>query len=128
MDNDLFFSDICLITDDVPKLVKFYEVLFETKAEGDEIHSVINLPRLGIAIYSKTAAQNDMGFDFTTAGTGLFTIGFNCDDAELEYERIRSLNICSPTKPHIWPWGAKSFRLTDLDGNIIVIRSWSKQD
>lgn len=127
MDNGLFFTDICLITDDVPKLVKFYEVLFGTKAEGDEIHSGINLPGLGIAIYSKNAAQKDMGFEFTMAGTGLFTIGFNCDDAGREYERIRSLNICIPTKPHIWPWGAKSFRLTDPDGNIIMIRSWAKQ-
>lgn len=50
MDNGLHFTDICLITDDVPKLVKFYEVLFDTKAEGDEIHSGINLSGLGMLV------------------------------------------------------------------------------
>jgi uncharacterized glyoxalase superfamily protein PhnB len=122
------FTDICLITDDVLRLAGFYETLFGAKAEGDKIHSGILLPGLNLTIYSKAAAISDMGFDFTDAGTGLNTIGFNCDEAEEEYKRIKTLGICNPTEPHIWPWGAKSFRFTDPDGHIIIIRSWPKEN
>jgi len=124
----LEFADVCLITDDVPALAAFYEKLFDVKAQGDEIHSFIAISGLGIAIYNKTAAINDMDFNFNDAGTGLYTIGFNCDDAETEYERISVLGICSPTKPIIQPWGAKSFRFGDSDGNIIMVRSWPKEE
>lgn len=117
------FTDLCLISENVAGLVKFYEKLFGTEAEGDAIHSFLELPSLGLAVYSKTAAIDDMGFDFTEAGTGLYTIGFDCEDAQKEYERIAALGICEPTEPQIWPWGAKSFRFADPDGHVIIIRS-----
>ena len=120
------FSDICLITRDVLKLAKFYETIFNVKSEGDAIHSFVNMAGLGLAIYSKNAAETDMGFDFTGSGTGLMTIGFNVDDVDAEYVRITALNICDVTTPHLWPWGAKSFRFKDTDGNIIIIRSMPK--
>ena len=32
------FSDICIITENVSRLARFYETVFQTKAEGDDIH------------------------------------------------------------------------------------------
>ena len=122
------FTDVCFFSDNVLDLANFYEKLFQVKAEGDNVHCFINANGLGIAIYSKFAAENDMGFNLSGCGRGLFSIGFNCDDADIEYKRIKELNICKPTKPKLWPWGAKSFRLNDIDGNLIVIRSWQKVD
>lgn len=124
----MIFKDICLMTDDVLNLCSFYEKIFGVPYEGDEIHSTLNLPGICLAIYNKTAAENTMGFNFSSAGTGSYTLGFNCEDADIEYERIKSHNICNPSKPQTWPWGAKSFRFTDPDGNIIMIRSWPKND
>ena len=120
------FGDICLITKNVPELVKFYETVFDTKAEGDATHSSLDAAGLGLAIYDKGAAQADMGFDFTGAGTGMVTLGFNVDDADTEYARILRLGVCGVTEPHLWPWGAKSFRFPDPDGNILVFRSFPK--
>jgi uncharacterized glyoxalase superfamily protein PhnB len=120
------FTDICIITEKVFDVAKFYETVFNTKAEGDHIHSFIHAPGLGIAIYDKSTAETDMGFNFTNTGTGLITIGFDVDDVDAEYERIKALNISSATEPQVWPWGAKSFRFKDIDGNIIVFRSWPK--
>jgi predicted enzyme related to lactoylglutathione lyase len=117
------FTDICVITDNVPNAVRFYEAVFQTKAEGDSIHSYIHAPGLGIAIYNKQEAENMMGFDFTNSGTGMTTIGFDVEDADTEYERIKALNIGNVTKPQLWPWGAKSFRFPDTEGNILVFRS-----
>lgn len=101
----LKFTDVCFITDNVQALASFYEKLFDVKAEGDETHSIIVLPKFGIAIYSKTAAMNDHPeLDCTDYINDRFYIGFNCDDAATEYERIKSLGICTtPTKPIFWP-------------------------
>lgn len=121
------FTDICFITHDVLKLRRFYESVFNVESEGDEVHSFLTIGGLGIAIYARSSAESDMGFDFTEAGTGLFTIGFTVDDADAEFQRISALDLCDVTPPQVWPWGATSFRVTDLDGNIIVIRSWPPQ-
>ena len=120
------FTDICIITKNVLDVAKFYETIFNSKAEGDNIHSVINVAGLYITIYDKSEAENVMGFDFLNTGTGLMTIGFDVDDVDAEYDRIKALNINSATKPQIWPWGAKSFRFKDVEGNIIFFRSLPK--
>lgn len=122
----MIFTDICIITKDVSAVAKFYETIFNTKAVGDNIHSYISAAGLGIAIYDKKAAETDMGFNFSNTGTGLITIGFNVEDVDAEYERIKALNINSATEPQLWPWGAKSFRFKDIEGNIIVFRSLAK--
>ncbi len=122
----MVFSDICIITNDVLALVKFYEEVFNAKAEGDNIHSVISIAGLGLVIYDKSAAETVMGFDFSGAGNGLTTINFNVDDVDAEYIRIKELNIKGTTEPQLWPWGAKSFRFYDIDGNIILFRSLPK--
>jgi predicted enzyme related to lactoylglutathione lyase len=123
----MIFTEICLMTKNVPDLVRFYETIFNTKAEGDSTHSFISAAGLGIAIYDINAAETVMGFDFTGTGTGMFTIGFNVDDVDAEHTRIKSLDICGITEPQLWPWGAKSFRFTDPDGNIIIFRSWTSR-
>jgi predicted enzyme related to lactoylglutathione lyase len=121
------FSDICLITDDVLRLAQFYETVFGGTVEGDATHAVVTASGLAIAIYRKSDAESVMGFDFSGAGRGLLTINFNADDADEECARIRSMGLFDVTEPTLWPWGAKSFRLFDSDGNIIVIRSRPKQ-
>jgi len=121
------FTDICLITENVLELRQFYESIFDVESEGDEVHSFLKIDDLDMAIYAKNAAESDMGFDFTGAGIGLFSIGFTVDDADVEFQRISALGLCDMTPPHVWPWGAKSFRFPDIDGNILVIRSWPTQ-
>lgn len=65
-----------------------------------------------------------MGFDFTESGNGMTYIGFNVNDVDKEYTRLKILNIDGMTTPTIWPWGAKSFNIKDVDGNRIMFRSW----
>lgn len=78
------FKDICLFSDNVRQLADFYERLFCVKVDGDEVHSFVNTNGLGIAIYSKTAAENEMNFNLTDCGRGLSYIGFNCDCVDSE--------------------------------------------
>lgn len=121
------FSNICIITENVSRLVRFYETIFQTKAEGDNIHSALSTDGAGIAIYSKKATETDMSFDFSEYwGTGNFTIGYNVGDVDEEYERLKSLKVDFVTIPTTWPWGARSVHFRDPDGNIICFRSLLK--
>ncbi|MGE5604489.1 MAG: VOC family protein [Bacteroidota bacterium] len=117
-------SDICIITEDVPQLIQFYEKVLQVKADGNGIHASLAIGEEGIAIYSKKAAENDMLFDFSKYwGSGNFTIGLNVDDVDKEYERLKSLNIDFVTTPTTYPWGARSVHFRDPDGNIICFRT-----
>lgn len=121
-------SDICIITENVPLLTRFYENVLQVKADGDEIHASLVIGGEGIAIYSKKAAENDMLFDFSKYwGSGNFTIGLNVDDVDKEYERLKFLNIEFVTAPTTYPWGARSFHFRDPDGNIICFRTIPKK-
>lgn len=76
----------------------------------------------GITIYSKSAAEKDMGFDFTKYhGTGMVKITFFVENVDDEYERLNALNINIEfmTLPTTYPWGTRSIHFRDLDGNII---------
>ncbi len=120
------YSDLCLITEDVLRLARFYEVVFETKAEENETHSGLNFAGTGISIYKKQAAIETMGFRFPDhAGTGYTILGFNVADVDAEYERLKNLNlgidfIGAPTSR---PWGARSFHFRDPAGNLLCFRT-----
>lgn len=123
-----FDRGICLITEDVLRLVKFYEMVLQAQAKGDEIHSEIEAGGGALAIYSKAAAIRDMGFNFDKYhGTGMFTFAFNFqspEDVDREFERLKSLDIdiefIIPPTTH--PWGARAMHFRDPDGNIVCFR------
>lgn len=123
-----FASGICLITQDVRKLAIFYEKVLQSKADDmNDIHVSIEVEGGGITIYSKTAAEKDMGFDFTKYhGTGMTKFSFGVDDVDKEYERLKSLklDIEFVTEPTTYPWGARSMHFRDLDGNLVCFGNW----
>ncbi|HYE80970.1 MAG TPA: VOC family protein [Clostridia bacterium] len=117
-------SNICIITEDVPALTRFYEKVLQVKADGNETHASLAIGGEGIAIYSKKAAENDMHFDFSKHwGSGNFSIGLNADDVDEEYERLKLLDLEFVTTPTTYPWGARSVHFRDPDGNIICFRT-----
>lgn len=118
------YSDFALITEDVPALTSFYEAVFGVVAEGDHIHASLNVHGTGIALYSRAAAERDMGFDFSEYnGTGRLTLGFIVQDVDAEYERLKAIgNVRFVTTPTTHPWGARSMHFRDPDGNILCFR------
>lgn len=115
-------SSVCLITEDVQRLAEFYEKVLLVKTEINDIHVNVPWAEGGFVIYSKNAAENQMGFDFTEYnGTGKTIISFFVDNADDEYERLKSLdmNIEFITTPTTYPWGSRSMHFRDSDGNII---------
>lgn len=62
----------------------------------------------GITIYSKSAAEQDMGFDFSTyQGTGMIKLAFVVENVDDEYRKLKSLdnNIEFITVPTTSLWG-----------------------
>lgn len=121
------FTDVCIFTEHVIEMVEFYERVFETETDKDTIHTVLTIDGLTIAFYDKNHAKSVMGFDFSDSGNGMTYIGFNVDNVDEEYSRLKKLGIDSISTPTLWPWGAKSFNFKDIDGNRIMFRSWSNQ-
>lgn len=118
------YTDLCLITEDVPRLVWFYESVFGVAAEGDAVHSGLQLDGTGLAIYAKQAAERDMGFDISRHwGAGNLTIGFDVADVDREYVRMQALGAVFVTTPTTHPWGARSFHFRDPDENIVCFRT-----
>lgn len=120
------FTDIALITEDVLKMIDFYEQVFDIEIEKNEIHTQFSVGNVGITLYSQQAAQKQMGFDFSRYnGTGKTTISFNVDNINYEIDRLRKLNVNFVTEPKVYPWGAKAAHFRDPDGNIIGFRSYN---
>lgn len=117
-----FLSGICLITDDVPRLSRFYQQVLQVEAEPDDEHVVIAFDGGAITLYAKAAAQRDMGFAFAPHhGAGLCKISFLVEDVDAEYARLMALDVGVEmmTPPTTYPWGARSMHFRDLDGNIV---------
>lgn len=123
-----FMNGICLITENVRKLSEFYEKVLQTKIDDmNDIHVEIGVEGGGVTIYSKSAAENDMGFNFVKYhGTGMVKFAFGVDDVDAEYERLKllDLDIEFIAIPTTYPWGSRSMHFRDLDGNIVCFGNW----
>jgi predicted enzyme related to lactoylglutathione lyase len=123
----MVFTDITLITEDVLKLVHFYEQLFGISIEKNKIHTQFEIESLRITLYSQRAAESDMEFNFSQYnGTGKMSIGFNFEDIDHEVIKLKELGVEIVAGPKTYSWGAKAVHFRDPDGNIICFRCWPK--
>ena len=122
-----FANGICLITEDVRTLAEFYQKVLQTKTDINDVHVEITVEGGGITIYSKSAAEKDMGFNFNKYhGTGMSKFTFFVENVDAEYERLTSLNmnIEFVAVPTTYPWGTRSMHFRDLVGNIVCFVNW----
>lgn len=98
---------VCIITNDVPRLVAFYTTVLQMEPEGDDIHSAFNVAQL--AIYNPGVVQ-------ITRDKNMALMYF-VDDVDAEYARLAALGIENLVEPTVKPWGVKSFVFHDPDGN-----------
>jgi len=114
------FLGSTLITEDVPRLSRFYQDVLQATAEGDDIHVEFETEGASLTIYAKHAAERDMAFDFSTHwGTGSVTLNFRVDDVDAEYARLQTLGVAFITQPKTYPWGNRAVHFWDPDGNIV---------
>ncbi len=113
------FDGICLITHDVPALVEFYTRVLGVKAEGDEQHAELFTEGAHIAIFSTDGMEKMAPGSMQKAGYGGITLGFEVNDVDAEYERLKAEGVEFVMLPRTHPWGARSVWFRDPDGNIV---------
>lgn len=113
------FVGISLITQNVPGLAVFYSQVLGVKAEGDETHVVLNTSGAEMTIFSADGMENLAPGSMQGAGHGGFTMGFEVQDVDSEFERIKAMDVEIVKLPVTHPWGTRSFWFRDPDGNII---------
>ena len=121
------FTDICLITEDVLRLCRFYEAVFGNIAEGNEFHATLITENVTFTFDYIAPLQENSVFHYLSAGgASNVIVGFNVDDVDAEYKRLLTLGIEMLNQPTTHPWGARSFQFRDPDGHILNFRSFPK--
>ena len=80
-----------------------------------------------MAIFSVEGMENLAPSSMKDAGCGGFTMGFEVQDVDAEYDRLKTMGIEFVIRPTTHPWGARSFWFRDPDGNIVDFYTISSQ-
>jgi uncharacterized glyoxalase superfamily protein PhnB len=113
------FTGICLITKDVLRLTEFYKKILGVNAEGNAAHIELYTKGAVLTIFSIEGMEQMAPNSMKGAGRGSITLGFEVEDVDKEYERIRAFNVEFIMLPTTHPWGTRSFWFRDPDGNIV---------
>ena len=111
---------IRLITDDVARLVDFYEKVSGTPVRwSTPDFAEVETPAGTLAIAStRTVALFGAG-SARAADNHTAIIEFLVDDVDTEYERIKQITTEFVIAPTTMPWGNRSLLFRDPDGNLV---------
>ncbi|WP_339233681.1 VOC family protein [Paenibacillus sp. FSL R5-0517] len=114
------FSSVRIITDDVDRLVEFYEKVLEVTAERPApVFAELVVPSCTLAIGHTQTAQLFGTDAVLSAHNRTVIIEFRVDDVEAEYERLKSFVDHWVKEPTMMPWGNRSMLFRDPDGNLL---------
>jgi predicted enzyme related to lactoylglutathione lyase len=82
------FSGICLVTTDVKRARLFYETALRTSFKGDDAFAWIENGRGTFSIFSAESMEEMAPDSMKGAGHGSYTIEFEVDDVDREFERL----------------------------------------
>jgi catechol 2,3-dioxygenase-like lactoylglutathione lyase family enzyme len=117
----------CLITDDVKKLVAFYEPVLNEKAKwSGEDYAEFPAGAGVLAIFSAAAQEKYIPGSAEGAKNRSAILEFEVADADVEYQRLQNLVKTWVKPPTTQPWGTRSIYFRDPDGNLIDFFSRSK--
>jgi catechol 2,3-dioxygenase-like lactoylglutathione lyase family enzyme len=112
-------ASIRIVTDDVQRMVQFYERVTGVAALWPApVFAELHLPSCTIAFGHSQTAQlfNDAAHP---ADNHTVIIEFLVDDVDKEYERLRTLVSEWIQQPTTMPWGNRSILFRDPDGNLV---------
>ena len=113
----MIIGEVCLLTNDVPRLASFYKQLLETENNsGDDTHQYILTEGTTLTIYNDGTVKNNQNQNICLA--------FTVEDIDKEYKKVLALGariIEAPTKR---PWGTVNMSFYDPDNNLIYFRSF----
>ena len=114
------FASIRIITDDLDRLVDFYEQVTGVSAERPApVFAELVLPSATLAIGdSQTVGLFGAG-SARAADNHTVIIEFQVDDVDAEYQRLTPLVNDWAQEPTTMPWGNRSILFRDPDDNLV---------
>ncbi|GGE55782.1 glyoxalase [Pullulanibacillus camelliae] len=114
------FASVRIITDDVDRLVEFYEKVMEVSAERPApVFAELVVPSCTLAIgHSQTVSLFGTG-SAVAADNHTVIIEFHVHDVDAEYERLKPFVNEWVKEPTTMPWGNRSALFRDPDGNLV---------
>ena len=110
-------GEVCLLTNDVPRLASFYrQLLGVEESSGDETHQFVLAGETALAVYNDGSEKNNQNQNIC--------LSFTVDDIDKEYEKLLSLGARIIEPPAKRPWGAVNMSFYDPDNNIVYLRSF----
>lgn len=110
----MYLGEVCLLTDDVPRLAAFYRSLLGLpEQESNPVHDAL-LPQEPMLTVYNDGQPRQPGQSITLA--------FTVEDIYAVHERLAALHADILEPPTQRPWGAINMSLRDPDGNIIYLR------
>jgi catechol 2,3-dioxygenase-like lactoylglutathione lyase family enzyme len=113
------FNGICIISEDVDRLGKFYQDLFQVAVvrEGDNL--AFATEGAEFTIFSAQGMERMAPGSMKGAGCGSFTVEIEVEDVDAEYVCMTRKGVPCVKLPETYPWGRRSAWFRDPDGNII---------
>jgi len=114
------FASIRVITDDVRRLVGFYELATGLPARWatDDFAELVT-PSCTLAIASTRTMQLFGTGAARPADNHSVIIEFRVDDVDKEYETLKDVVGAFVKEPTTMPWGNRSVLFRDPDGNLV---------
>ena len=113
------FNGICLVTNDVRRLRDFYCTVLQAKAEGDDTFTTVATQGAALSIFTEEGMERMAPGSMLHSGCGRYTLEFEVEDVDKEYERLTSMEITFVKPPTTQTWGRRSVWFRDPDGNIV---------
>jgi predicted enzyme related to lactoylglutathione lyase len=114
------FPSIRIITDDLDRLVAFYEQVTGVSAERPApVFAELVLPSATLAIGHSQTVELFGADSARAADNHTVIIEFLVDDVDAEYARLKGLVDEWVQEPTTMPWGNRSILFRDPDGNLI---------
>ncbi|WP_042162162.1 VOC family protein [Paenibacillus gorillae] len=114
------FASVRIITDDVDRLVEFYEKVMNVQAERPApVFAELVVPSCTLAIGHSQTAQLFGAGSVVAASNHSVILEFRVDDVEAEYARLNPFVDDWVQEPTTMPWGNRSVLFRDPDGNLI---------
>ena len=113
------FTGICIITQNVDRLCAFYREILKLEPEEGNVFEIIPTEGADLSIFSSERTEKMAPGCLKGAGYGSYTIEFEVEDVDREFERLKALNVEIVKPPTTQSWARRSVWFRDPDGNII---------
>lgn len=114
------FASIRIITDDLDRLVDFYEQVTGVSAERPApVFAELVLPSATLAIGDSQTVQLFGAGSARAADNHTVIIEFQVEDVDAEYQRLTPLVDDWVQEPTTMPWGNRSILFRDPDDNLV---------